>query len=211
MSKCKVIYIDEDPDDILYFQEFMDGHFDVETITIENGSKLDDVVDEILNSPPDAVVTDFMLNEKATVGFNGQTLIELLQERNKHLPCFLLTSHAPDALDATHDARLVQTKAVILGSDDLKSLFRKQISKVIESHKVKLKKAEDEYYELISYPPSTLTAHQRKRVIELDGYLEEHGMSSDTIPDEIKDERSIELLTALINQVDAMLKKSGEQ
>lgn len=210
MSKGKVIYIDEDPDDILYFQEFMDGHFDVETIIIENDSQLDDVVDEILNSPPDAVVTDFMLNEKATVGFNGQALIELLQERNKHLPCFLLTSHAPDALDATHDARLVQTKAVILGSDELKSLFRKQISKVIESHKVKLKMAEDEYYQLTSYPPSELNAHQRKRVIELDGYLEEHGMSSNTMPDEIKDERSIELLTELVNQVDAILKKSGE-
>ncbi|MFW8695191.1 hypothetical protein, partial [Mesorhizobium japonicum] len=85
MNNGRIVYIDEDPDDIVYFQDFVDGHFSLETIQVVNESELSDIVDDILNSPPDAVITDFMLNEKATVGFNGQALIELLQERNKHI------------------------------------------------------------------------------------------------------------------------------
>ena len=118
MNKGRLIYIDEDPDDIVYFQEFSDGHFDLEVIQVENDADVEEVLESVLSSPPDAVITDFMLNEKARVAFNGQMLIELIQSRNKHLPCFLLTSHTPNALEATHDARLVQTKAVILGAND---------------------------------------------------------------------------------------------
>lgn len=208
MSKGRVIYIDEDPDDIVYFQEFMDGHFALEVVEIVNDSDLNEVVDEIISYHPDAVVTDFMLNEKATVGFNGQALIELLQERNKHMPCFLLTSHAPDALEATHDARLVQAKAVMM-RDDLKSLFRSQIAKVIADHKLRLSNSEIELDSLLLLPRGDLTAHQRQRVIELDSYIEEHGLSSNALPDELKEDRSLDLLTQLVSQVDALLKREG--
>ncbi|WP_106805482.1 response regulator [Pseudomonas sp. S5D5] len=208
MNKGRVVYIDEDPDDIVYFQEFMDGHFSLEVVQIVNGSDLNDVVDDIMNSPPDALVTDFMLNEKATVGFNGQALIELVQERNKHIPCFLLTSHAPDALDATHDARLVQAKAVMM-KDDLKSLFRAQIAKVIEDHRVRLNNSEEEFGALLALPREELTAQQRQRIIELDSYLEEHGLSSVMLPNELKEDRSLELLTKLVCQVDMLLKREG--
>lgn len=210
MSKGRVIYIDEDPDDIVYFQEFMDGHFSLEVITIVNDSDINEVIDDIMNSPPDAVVTDFMLNEKATVAFNGQALIELLQERNKHIPCFLLTSHAPDALEATHDARLVQAKAVMM-NNDLKSLFRSQIAKVIEDHKLKLTSSEKELEHLLSFPQDNLTAQQRQRIIELDTYLEEHGLSSNVLPDELKDDRSLDMLTKLVSQVDALLSRQEQR
>ncbi|MDP9521940.1 response regulator [Pseudomonas putida] len=210
MSKGRVVYIDEDPDDIVYFQEFMDGHFSLEIITIVNDSDINEVIDDIINSPPDAVVTDFMLNEKATVGFNGQALIELLQERNKHIPCFLLTSHAPDALEATHDARLVQAKAVMM-NNDLKSLFRAQIAKVIEDHKLKLTSSEEELEHLLNFPRDSLTAQQRQRIIELDTYLEEHGLSSNALPDELKNDRSLDMLTKLVGQVDALLSRQEQR
>ncbi|PVZ12618.1 MULTISPECIES: response regulator [unclassified Pseudomonas] len=206
MTKGRVIYIDEDPDEIIYFQDFMDGHFSLDVVTIVNDSDINEIVDEIMNSPPDAVVTDFMLNEKATVGFNGQALIELLQQRNKHIPCFLLTSHAPDALDATHDARLVQAKAVLM-DNDLKSLFRAQIAKVIEDHRLKISRSEEEFYELTQLPRAELTAQQRQRIVELDNYLEEHGLSSNTLPNELKDDRNLDLLTQLVKQVDILLSK----
>lgn len=209
MSKGRLIYVDEDPEDIVYFQDFSDGHFDLEVIQIENDADEDEVLELILSSPPDAVVTDFMLNEKARVGFNGQRLIELIQARNKHLPCFLLTSHTPNALEATHDARLVQTKAVILGGDDYTTLFREQIAKVIKDHKAEFLAAESELTGLIAMPIDSLTAEQRQRVLELDGYIEEHGLSSDALPLELKEDKSVNLLTQLISQVDALLAKKG--
>jgi DNA-binding NarL/FixJ family response regulator len=208
MSDGRIVYVDEDADDIIYFQQFVDGYFGLDVIHIDNNSKLEDVVDEIMNSPPDAVVTDFMLNEKAKVDFNGQTLIDLLQERNKHLPCFLLTSHPPDALAATNDARIVQAKAVMMESGgDLASLFRAQIAKIIMDHKNKINRSEDELEKLLNLKSSDRTAQDNQRVVELDKYIEEHGLGSKTLPDEIKDERSIELLSQLVSKVDALLGK----
>ena len=208
MSDGRLVYIDEDPEDIIYFQQFADGHFDVDIIQIENNSNLEDIVDDILNSPPDAVITDFMLNEKAKVGFNGQALIDLLQARNRHLPCFLLTSHPPDALAATHDARIVQTKAVMIASNsDLATLFRSQIAKIIVDHNTKLVQSEEELEELLAKPFEERTAQDRERALNLDKYIEEHGLGGDPLPDEIKDERSIDLLTKLVMQVDKLLAK----
>ncbi|MCC7596933.1 hypothetical protein IGS61_05510 [Janthinobacterium sp. FW305-129] len=209
MSEGRVVYIDEDPEDIIYFQQFADGHFDVDIIQIDNDSNLEEIVDDILNSPPDAVITDFMLNEKAKVGFNGQALIDMLQERNRHLPCFLLTSHPPDAVAATHDARIVQAKAVMIASnDDLATLFRSQIAKIIVDHNTKLAQAERELEQLVAKPTEERTGIDRDRALELDKYIEEHGLGSDPLPDEIRDERSIDLLTKLILQVDKFLEKN---
>lgn len=207
MVKGRIVYVDEDPEDIMYFHDFTEGVFELEAIQVSNGTLLDDLVDDILDSPPDAVITDFMLNEKATVGFNGQGLIEALQKRNKHIPCFLLTSHAPDAIEATHDARLVQTKGVMLGSDDLRSLFISQIAKVIKDHKAEILSAEEELSDLSSVNAHLLSADQRQRILQLDTYLEEHGMASAVLPDELKNNRSIELLVELISQVDLILKR----
>lgn len=209
--KGKIIYIDEDPEDIIYFQDFIDGHFDLEVIEITNGVLLNDVVDEILSSPPDAIITDFLLNEKARVSFNGQALIESIQHRNKHIPCFLLTSHAPDALTATHDARLVQSKAVLLGGNsisDLKSLFRIQIAKVIETYKESYRKAVDEIDALSAETPQNLTAIQRQRLVELDDYIESFGLSSHQVPSALKEDKSIELLTQLISSVDDLIART---
>jgi hypothetical protein len=206
------VYVDEDPDEIVYFEEFVHGHFSLNIIKIDNDSSLDDVVDEILNLHPDAVVTDFLLNDKATVSFNGQALIDSLRERNKHLPCFLLTSHAPDALEATNDARIVQSKAVMTGErSDLGLLFRNQIARIIENHRAKLLRAEEELRSLLSLPGEQMTAQERKRVIELDDFIEEHGLGNHALPSEVKEERSIELLTELVHRVDELLKKSGRE
>lgn len=209
MVKGRIIYVDEDPEDIMYFQDFTEGVFELEAIQVVNDTELADLVDEILDSPPDALVTDFMLNEKATVGFNGQGLIEALQKRNKHIPCFLLTSHAPDAIEATHDARLVQTKGVMLGGDDLRSLFISQIAKVIKDHKAEVSSAEEELSALLEVPTNVLNAEQRQRIVYLDTYLEEHGLASDVLPGELKSDRSVELLVELISQVDVLLRKDS--
>lgn len=207
MANGRIIYVDEDPDDITHFEEFSFGHFSLETVQVVNGDDVDDLVSDILNSPPDAVITDFQLNEKAKVAFTGQHLIEKLQERNKHLPCFLLTSHTPDALEATHDARLVQAKSAIHDKEDLKTLFRSQIYKVIKDHKEKILASETELGELLSVPPSDLTASQRERIISLDNYLEEHGLAGHSIPSELKDMRSLQMLSKLVEQVDILLAK----
>lgn len=208
MSNGRLIYIDEDADDIVYFQQFVDGHFNLEVIHIKNDAVLEEVVDEIMDTPPDAVISDFMLNEKARVAFNGQALIDSLQERNKHLPCFLLTSHPPDAIEATHDARIVQAKAVMMGeNDELGKLFRSQIAKIIIDHKVKLAQAEEELDRLVNMPTEDRTAQNRERILQLDRYIEEHGIGVRALPDEIKDEKSIELLTKLVSRVDELLGK----
>jgi hypothetical protein len=209
MIKGRVVYIDEDPDDIIMFHDFTDDHFDLETIQVLNGDTIDEVVDHIMGSSPDAIITDFLLNEKAMVGFNGQALIECVQARNRHIPCFLLTSHAPDALLVTHDARLVQSKSIPFGGNDyseLKSLFRSQISKVIDNYRDDYEQSASELHDLLLLSPEELTAVQRQRILGLDEHVESFGLSTSILPKELKDDKSIELLTQLIGSVDELIK-----
>lgn len=208
MTKGRIIYVDEDPDDIELFQQFVDGKFDLHVIKIENDDELDAVVDEILSSPLDAVITDYLLSEKARVKFNGQVLIEAIQHRNRHIPCFLLTSHAPDALNATHDARLVQPKSIPFGGSDTREfqvIFLTQIEKVIDKFRNSYANAIREFEELTALPAETITASQRQRIIELDNYIDSHGISSHPIPSELKNDKNLELLSELIQSIDKLI------
>lgn len=209
MSNGRLIYIDEDMDDIELFQEFIDEKFDLSILKIENDDDLDSIAEEIISSNPDAIITDYLLSEKARVKFDGQALIEAIQSRNKYLPCFLLTSHAPDALNATHDVRLVHSKSIPFGGDDskeLQSIFLKQIEKLIFSFRKNLEDAVSELDTLIAKPTDQLTALERQRIIELDNFIESHGLSSHPIPDALKDDRTLELLTQLVQDIDELIK-----
>lgn len=209
MSKGKIAYIDEDQDDIELFQQFAHGKFDLTIIKIENNDELDSIVDDIFSSSPDAIVTDYLLSEKARVKFNGQELIEAIQERNKNIPCVLLTSHAPDAMGATHDARIVQAKSVPFGGKefaDLQQLFVIQLQKLIDGSRKKLDDAVEELRQLSIFPPAELDAMQRQRIIELDNFIDSHGFSSTPIPSELKDDKNLILLRELIDNIDKLIK-----
>ncbi|MCY7260049.1 hypothetical protein [Pseudomonas protegens] len=208
MTKGRIIYVDEDIDDIELFQQFIDERFDLKIIKIENDDELDLIVDDILGMQSDALITDYLLTEKARVKFNGQILIEAIQERNKHLPCFLLTSHAPDALNATHDARLVQSKSIPFGGNDLeehKTLFLTQIEKVIKNFKENRNNIVLEFEELSHIDPSQLTALQKQRFLELDDLLDSYGFSSNPIPTKLKEDTHINLLSKLVEDIDKLI------
>lgn len=208
MSKGRLIYVDEDSDDIELFQQFINEKFDLKIIKIENDDDLEAIVDEILGSQTDALITDYLLTEKARVKFDGQALIEAIQERNKHLPCFLLTSHAPDALNATHDARLVQSKSIPFGGNDLneyKSLFITQIEKVIKTFRDTHQKLVSEFENLSALDVEKLTAPQKQRLLELDDSLDSYGFTSSPIPTKLKEDTHIALLSKLIEDIDTLI------
>lgn len=208
MSTGKIIYIDEDSDDIELFQQFIDDKFELTIIKIENDNEIDAVVDEILSIDGDAVITDYLLTEKARVKFDGQALIEAIQARNMHLPCFLLTSHAPDALNATHDARLVQSKSIPFGGRDLdehKNLFIMLIDKVIKNFKSNRDLARQEFDTLSAIEADQLTAVQKQRLIQLDNILDSYGFAKAPLPDELKEEKHLVLLAKLVNDIDVLI------
>ncbi|MEE4922823.1 hypothetical protein V2K23_25760 [Pseudomonas alliivorans] len=208
MSTGKIIYIDEDSDDIELFQQFIDDKFELTIIKIENDNEIDSVVDEILSIDGDAVITDYLLTEKARVKFDGQALIEAIQARNMHLPCFLLTSHAPDALNATHDARLVQSKSIPFGGRDLdehKNLFIMLIDKVIKNFKSNRDLARQEFDTLSAIDADQLTAVQKQRLIQLDNILDSYGFAKAPLPDELKEEKHLVLLAKLVNDIDVLI------
>lgn len=208
MSTGKIIYIDEDSDDIELFQQFIDDKFELTIIKIENDNEIDSVVDEILSIDGDVVITDYLLTEKARVKFDGQALIEAIQARNMHLPCFLLTSHAPDALNATHDARLVQSKSIPFGGRDLdehKNLFIMLIDKVIKNFKSNRDLARQEFDTLSAIDADQLTAVQKQRLIQLDNILDSYGFAKAPLPDELKEEKHLVLLAKLVNDIDVLI------
>ncbi|MCG7323844.1 hypothetical protein [Achromobacter sp. ACRQX] len=208
MKKYNIVYIDESEDDIQSFQYFAHKHFNLDTKLVTNDSKLEYLVEEIISSNVDAVITDFMLNETARVAFNGQDLIDAIRKKNKRVPCFLLTSHAPDALNAATDALCVQAKVVPFGgngTDELKVHFRAQVAKAISIYRDEYAQTLEEFEELVNRKPETMSAMERQRLVELDNLLESYGGADFPIPDELKDGRALRLLAELVAQVDKVL------
>ena len=72
----------------------------------------EEMIDSIIKINPDAVITDFMLNEyketiKYNVPYNGVELVKSFVELREGFPCFVLTSFDDNAIRQSEDVNIV--------------------------------------------------------------------------------------------------------
>jgi DNA-binding NarL/FixJ family response regulator len=91
----KILFIDEQQGDIDDFKDYVDATTTTENISVVAEyplESLDEMIQEIFKHNPDAVITDFMLNEykeaiKYNVPYNG---VELVRELTRFERAFLV-------------------------------------------------------------------------------------------------------------------------
>lgn len=77
---------------------------------------------------------------------------------------------------------------------------------MIDNYRDDYEQSASELHDLLQLSPASLTAVQRQRILGLDEHIESFGLSTNVLPQELKDEKSIELLTQLIGSVDELIK-----
>ncbi len=215
----KIVFIDEQADDIGDFKDYVDAinsNEKFEVIGEFPQEELDEMLQIIFKHNPDAVVTDFMLNEykesiKYNVPYNGVQLVQEILSIRQSFPCFVMTSFDDNAIKASDDVNLVYIKDILHGSEKItnaKANFLERIESQIIHYKTKINNAEKELYRLLELRNAEkATIEDEEIIIRLDHFLETSIDKRNAIPEEYKSLSNTKRLAEIISKVDELLKK----
>lgn len=210
--KYRVLFIDEEEDQHDTFQEYMEHATELDVVCKLPAASLDEMIQIIETVKPDAIVTDFFLNEHReainyNVEYNGAELVKAFEDIRPLFPCFVLTSYDDQAIHAVSDVNLVYVKRILhqIEKNDT-ALFYMRIYEQISKYKASIVKAQKELTYLTSKRAKGQTTLQEdQKLIELDRFIEKSLGADYVIPDDMKSTSNIEKLTDLIQKVDFLI------
>lgn len=214
----KILFIDEENEQLDYFKDHIESfnlNKKVESLTTLPKETVDDMIETILGYSPDAIVTDFKLNEMKTdisftVPYDGVDLVnEFLSIRN-FFPCFILTAFDDEAVKVSEDVNIVYIKNILHNNKDekAKASFLDRVLSQVDNYRFRIKEAHEELNFLLSLrKEGNIGIKQESRIIELDNLLERSIDARNSIPPELKRITNAEKLNDLINNVEDLLKK----
>lgn len=116
--KYRIAYIDEDKGWINTFYHTFKNDFDVTRIEVSSDSSVESILAKLQESSPDAVVTDYLLEENAEVSFNGNKIVEEIKRIRPHFPIVMLTSYPTQAIGHTDDVHVIYSKDILTVEND---------------------------------------------------------------------------------------------
>lgn len=219
----KIIFVDEQKEEQdefkRAFSEFIRrGEVDVKTLfPAEN---IDEMIDNIRQENPDALVSDWSLNEikedlprNYHVAYSGSDLVDAFLRIRDGFPCFIASSYDKDASnsEATKDVNLVYSKQLDPHFDDQDQhlTFPQRILLQIQKYKKRIADAEEKLEQLCirKRQGDKLSFEEENELIRLDSFLERALDASAAIPEEFKTSSNSEQLNSLINSVNELLEK----
>ncbi|HWB92026.1 MAG TPA: hypothetical protein VG605_09245 [Puia sp.] len=217
----KIIYIDEQPDDIDNFKDYVEGVNTKEGFEVKDLFPLPDIasmIEAILQENPDAIVTDFMLNEykekfNYNVPYNGVDLVKEFQAIRQNFPCFVLTSFDVEAIHESDDVNIVYIKKILHGGESQANIkFLERVEAQIKHYRTRLQEAERRLSELMSKKQAgSATVEDEEELIRLDQLLENSIDKKRSVPETLKTITNSERLDAILSKVDKLLKTVNEE
>ncbi|WP_432240334.1 hypothetical protein [Herbaspirillum robiniae] len=185
------------------------GAYTVPTPTLE------EMMEQISESNPDVVLTDFSLNDKKadlpyayTVEYNGGDIARELLARKKNFPIFIATSLGDEAARQGNDVKLIFEKyGSFKESENEKNrapdaqhlTFADKIFYEVLSYKKSIESASAEFDSLIEkQAKSGLTMSEEERLVELDEVLESALDARSKLPESLRAPSNIRRLDDLI-------------
>ena len=217
-----ILFIDEEQETFDYFNDYVDlsnTKDKIEVITQFPLEDIEELIELIFKINPDAIVTDFMLNDikeniKYNVPYNGVELMENFLAVREDFPFFVLTSFDDLAVNQSDDVNKVYIKNILHNIESeakAKAKFLDRVINQIEHYQSKVKKAEKEILDLIQLRnEGRANLEDEKKLIELDTFLERSIDKKYSIPDEYKTISNTDKLETILNKVDDLLKKVNE-
>ena len=214
----KIIFIDEQPDDIEEFQDYVDKTNTNEKFTLiaeYPAESISDMIQIVIQHNPDALITDFMLNEykeavKYNVPYNGVQLVKEFTSIREGFPCFVITSFDDDAIKTSDDVNIVYIKNILHIAEEktgAKANFLERIENQIIHYKSKIQEAEKELLHLLELRSAgKATVQDESELIRLDHFLESSVDKRNIIPEEYKSLSNINKLEEVLSKVDELLK-----
>lgn len=214
----KILFIDEEDDAIDDFKDYADETTTSEQILVVAEfpqPTLEEMIQTILNINPDAIITDFMLNEKKTsikygVEYNGIDLVKSFTSKRDGFPCFVMTSFDDDAVKESDDVNIVYIKEILHSekSSNVKASFLEKVVSQIAHYRSRIESYENELKALIELRNNgTANIIDENRIIVLDQFLEQSIDRQSSIPMEFKELSNTLRLNEILLKVDNLLSK----
>jgi hypothetical protein len=213
----KVLFIDEQQSALDKFLRYVEYYKD-DSISAEvllPLRNLDEMLDSIFDKAPDAIISDYRLNEYKTeiqynVPYNGIELVHSIWSRRECFPCFVLTTFSDEAIPSSEDVNIVYEKEIIYkaGNEGTKVTFLNRIKEQIRQYRTRIFNAETELLQLLELrKDGQATLDNEARIIELDSFLEKIVDKRASIPAEYKMLSNQEQLSKLLSEVDKLIDK----
>ena len=217
----KILFIDEENDTLQDFEEFVEKFHSktkLEPITMFPLSDLDEMIESIIKIAPDAIISDYRLNElktdiKYNVPYNGVDLVEEYQRIRSNFPCFVLTALDDEAVNSSNDVNIVYVKNILYNKEEgnAKAKFLDRVISQIEHYENRIESYKQELAKLIEIRRSgKADILVENRIIELDDFLEKSIDGRSVIPIEFKTLTNSNKLDNILSKVDLLLKKIDE-
>ncbi|UKJ21895.1 hypothetical protein L6Y89_02535 [Enterobacter mori] len=214
----KILFIDEETDAIEDFKDYADETTTSEKIEIIDEfpkSTLEEMINVIIKLNPDAVITDFMLNEKKTsinygVEYNGIQLVKEFLSIRDGFPCFVMTSLDDDAVKESDDVNIVYVKDILHSEKNskVKASFLEKVVSQISHYRARIDSYEKELKNLMTRrEKGEATIIDENRIIELDHFLEQSVDRKSSVPQEFKELSNTKRLEEILLKVDNILSK----
>lgn len=214
----RILFIDEEIDAIDEFKDYADEtttSTQIQIIAEFPLPTLDEMIETIIEINPDAIITDFMLNEKKTsvrygVEYNGIDLVKKFTSIRDGFPCFVMTSFDDDAVKESDDVNIIYIKDILHSekNSNVKASFLEKVVNQITHYQVRLHKSEEELKRLIECRRlGNATIIEENRIIELDHFLEQSVDRLSSIPKEFKTLSNTQKLEEILSKVDELLSK----
>lgn len=214
----KILFIDEEKDAIDDFRDYVEetpASKNVDVLSEYPLGDLDEMISLIIKINPDAIITDFMLNEhkiniKYGVPYNGIELVKTFTSIRDGFPCFVMTSFDDDAVKQSDDVNIVYIKDILHSEKKtkVKANFLEKVVSQITHYRSKIENAEFELKKLIvRRDAGKASLADEEKIIELDTFLERSIDKTNIIPKNYKHSSNTQKLEEILNKVDDLLKQ----
>lgn len=214
----KILFIDEEKDAIDDFRDYVEqtpASKNVDVFSEFPLGDIDEMVSLIIKINPDAIITDFMLNEHKTnirygVPYNGIDLVRYFTSIREAFPCFVMTSFDDDAVKQSDDVNIVYIKDILHSESktNVKANFLEKVVSQITHYKARINAAEKELIDLIKLRDEGKAGiMDEEKIIQLDSFLERSIDKRNTIPSDYKQLSNTQRLEQILNTVDNILKQ----
>lgn len=214
-----ILFIDEEDDSKDAFLDYVDNTAASEKIKIITEypqETLEEMISDIIKLNPDAIITDFMLNDykesvKYNVPYNGVDIVNEFTSIREGFPCFVLTSFDDNAIRQSDDVNIVYVKNILHNKvidENSQANFIERVIHQINHYKSKINDSEQKLFELIEKRRSGIAnLDDESEIIRLDHLIENSLDKQNAIPEEYKSLSNTRKLEEILSKVDDLLNK----
>jgi len=207
----KIGFIDEEKTQIQHFYQTFKNDFEIHQFELTQDAEPEGLIRETFAEHLDALIIDFRMN--GFFGYNGDLIVEKLNEINPFFPKILLTSFPLDALDFVDDPNIVNTKDIWSGDSVMNlEIFIKKLNRQIRIYYENINDNEEELKVLEEKrKTSGLKPIEEDQYVKINNFLNKVTGQNRDLPKDFYSQATNEKLDILIETTEEMLNKLTEK